>query len=60
MNGLHSQMRLKDEIARELLAEQRSADVTVDRVRDAGDPDFLTEDCDTDVNVLTGDAGDSA
>lgn len=63
MHGpMHSQMRLKDEIARELLDEREgdagSEDRPVTSHRDA-DPDFLNDDCETAVDILTGGAAPS-
>jgi len=63
MHGpMHSQMRLKDEIARELLDEREHGagieDPPVTGHRGA-DPDFLNDDCETAVDILTGAASPS-
>lgn len=65
----HSQLRMKDEIARELLADaeageqapaqQRPVDVSVGRDHRETTPSFLNDDCETDVDILTGGAGDA-
>ncbi|WP_336325600.1 hypothetical protein [Halovenus sp. HT40] len=66
----HSDMQAKDAIARELLdlddedeateaideAYEHAVDVSVDISSRAGDPDFLNDDRETDIDILTGDA----
>jgi hypothetical protein len=68
---LHSQMRLKDEIARELLADgtddaetateesrasERPVDVSIGLDSRDPEPSFLTDERDTEVDILTGGA----
>lgn len=66
----HSQLHVKDEIARELLADteagepdptqQRPVEVHVGRDHCETEPGFLNDDCETDVDILTGGASDAA
>jgi hypothetical protein len=58
----HSQLRLKDEIARELLADaetqhqQRPVDVAVGREHRDTEPSFCNDERETGVDILTGGA----